>query len=756
LKLKSRRWGVPLIAFLLAFFVLPIFASPPTIRAAGANFGVSNGRIVDKNGNPFFIVGVNYEGHTDRAWRMWEYDFWNVDLIDANLWLAKGAGINTVRIFIQKPLRDEMYYGNFTRLDKMFELAKKHGLYLLVTFQDYFEPEITKERDLNLKIAQRYLNHPNLFGYDLKNEPQLVDIATPNYPGDVPLQADGFIKTYGERITQAEVNNWRQTYEGKGLIPNHLDERRGYLYANVYRLHNDMLAAAYDFVRAHPGSNLLDFIDSSASQYWREYLSALNATLQKWLEVRIGAIRQVDQNVLITVGWNDPFLAKSRANQLVNFISYHRFVPEGIWGIRETLNMLANLRGHFPGQPVILEEFGYSNHSLRGNALTQGNTASHETLLWLALYSQGYSGGFKWMLTNFTRGQSPYEGNFGLLDDNTNPKSTYHALKAVASYIAGRPPVTGKLTWYDGNDYEVFYNYRDNEAIFANFASDPVGLVKWKQAANDPLAVWWNAATGQVNLIASAETTVSFEVELLFPGRSRSSTFILTADGQAANFEQSGALIHFTAAPNRLYNLSIPNRPPAFQPVAPLPNTLFFKETGHNLKGAFRTYWERNGGLARYGFPLSEEFVEKTPQDGKTYVVQYFERARFEYHPENSAPYDVLLGHLGRTITAGRENEPAFQAINAISSVGDKLYFRENGHSLGGTFRAYWEQNGGLAQFGLPISEEFSELNPADGKTYVVQYFERARFEYHPENKPENRVLLGLLGWQVVRAKGWL
>jgi hypothetical protein len=27
--------------------------------------------------------------------------------------------------------------------------------------------------------------------------------------------------------------------------------------------------------------------------------------------------------------------------------------------------------------------------------------------------------------------------------------------------------------------------------------------------------------------------------------------------------------------------------------------------------------------------------------------VQYFERAVFEYHPENAAPYDVLLSQLG-------------------------------------------------------------------------------------------------------------
>jgi polysaccharide biosynthesis protein PslG len=39
------------------------------------------------------------------------------------------------------------------------------------------------------------------------------------------------------------------------------------------------------------------------------------------------------------------------------------------------------------------------------------------------------------------------------------------------------------------------------------------------------------------------------------------------------------------------------------------------------------------------------------PEDGKTYVVQYFERNRFEWHPENrGTPYEVLLGALGNTL----------------------------------------------------------------------------------------------------------
>lgn len=72
-----------------------------------------------------------------------------------------------------------------------------------------------------------------------------------------------------------------------------------------------------------------------------------------------------------------------------------------------------------------------------------------------------------------------------------------------------------------------------------------------------------------------------------------------------------------------------------------------FKETGKTVCGKFLTYWEGHGGLAQQGFPLSNSFQEKSDLDGKTYTVQYFERAVFEDHPEDQPPYDVLLSQLG-------------------------------------------------------------------------------------------------------------
>jgi beta-N-acetylhexosaminidase len=70
-------------------------------------------------------------------------------------------------------------------------------------------------------------------------------------------------------------------------------------------------------------------------------------------------------------------------------------------------------------------------------------------------------------------------------------------------------------------------------------------------------------------------------------------------------------------------------------------NCSFFPETGHRLCFGFRDFWNVNGGLAIYGYPISEEYEEGG------YTVQYFERQRLEYHPENSPAWQVEGGLLG-------------------------------------------------------------------------------------------------------------
>ena len=181
----------------------------------------------------------------------------------------------------------------------------------------------------------------------------------------------------------------------------------------------------------------------------------------------------------------------------------------------------------------------------------------------------------------------------------------------------------------------------------------------------------------------------------------------------------------------------------------------YFKETGHTLTGKFLDYWNAHGGLAVFGFPITEPFEEFNIDDTSSHMVQYFERNRFELHPEfANSPYEVELGLLGRDFSAQTGAGPS--GSGQTKPINGGVMFEQTSHSLTGKFFDYWNAHGGLAVFGYPITEPFQEVSPIDGKTYTVQYFERNRFELHPELAgTPYEVELGLLGTQVLRSRGW-
>jgi peptide/nickel transport system substrate-binding protein len=183
-----------------------------------------------------------------------------------------------------------------------------------------------------------------------------------------------------------------------------------------------------------------------------------------------------------------------------------------------------------------------------------------------------------------------------------------------------------------------------------------------------------------------------------------------------------------------------------------------------DVAGRFLEVWQAQGNdqASTYvnGLPITARRAEISTEDGKSYETQWFERAKYEAHPENRAPYDVLLGRLGANFVEGRGSvdgetgevrnaaDAAFVKIQQPSDIGPtKLFFPETGHSVSGKILEYWQKYGGLQQFGFPLSEAFNEPS-TDGKTYSTQYFERARFEVHPEKAAPYEVELGLLGVQ--------
>jgi photosystem II stability/assembly factor-like uncharacterized protein len=161
----------------------------------------------------------------------------------------------------------------------------------------------------------------------------------------------------------------------------------------------------------------------------------------------------------------------------------------------------------------------------------------------------------------------------------------------------------------------------------------------------------------------------------------------------------------------------------------------YFPQTGHNIKYGFRDYWASRGGVGFFGYPLTEEFVE----NGVT--VQYFERARLEYRDGK-----LSLGRLGAELTEGQ----FFQTVRFFPSTDTNAYFGPTQHSVSGPFLTFWQDVGGLETLGFPLSESFQ----ADGSEY--QWFERGRLEWHPFFPEGKRIILGTIGTEALRKRGWI
>ncbi len=160
-------------------------------------------------------------------------------------------------------------------------------------------------------------------------------------------------------------------------------------------------------------------------------------------------------------------------------------------------------------------------------------------------------------------------------------------------------------------------------------------------------------------------------------------------------------------------------------------NGRFFPETGHTVSGAFlEKYNSIPNGKEIYGNPITDAFED----DSIGYMVQYFEKARFELHPEKPADLQVQLTPLGEFLYQPGEEAPDLFNFASCTS------FSETEFEVCYDFLDFFEANGGLIQFGYPISD--IELHNG----WFSQYFQRVRLEWHPELHQGEKIIIADLG----------
>lgn len=176
-------------------------------------------------------------------------------------------------------------------------------------------------------------------------------------------------------------------------------------------------------------------------------------------------------------------------------------------------------------------------------------------------------------------------------------------------------------------------------------------------------------------------------------------------------------------------------RPQEQPPAPPQEPVQYFEETGFRVRGPFLEYYNSRGGARVFGYPRSRLYYDTR----LGLWVQYFDNVRMEWHPENADPYKVQLGLLGEELGMRMPPIPSSQIPRGHPL---RRYFPETGHTVSFAFLTFFNENGGLDNFGYPITEPLLENG------LLVQYFQRARLEWHPERPSSDWVVVGALGVQ--------
>ena len=419
-----------------------------------------NLHLLNRAGTPFFALGVNYTGYFDRAWKMWEPDLFEPDLVDRDFRKAQNSGFNTIRLFAHSALMDQIRQNDFDRLDQTLSIAQDHQLLVMLSLNDAHYLDLRRASELDAKIAARYKDVSTVFAYDLENEPVFYNLAAAIYPPGypAPIQTSQLVDHYGQRVSRQEAAD----LQSQRRIPSHLSADNAFYYINALRLFLEYDAAISTFVKQGKGT-LVDFMLSDEAKPWYPLITVLDGTVEAWLRARIDPIRASGCHQLLTVGWNWLHFAALPANQLLDIQEYHNYASLTHQGFATNVAHLEGLRRAFPKHPFIFGEFGWSNQTSSSPANSQAvdpeMTALYEAATYAFLRANEFAGGFKWMLNDVQITYNPYEASFGVFSVGDQPKPIREIL---LRFSQNWPPADKAGNYITLRDFESGIAYRLN------------------------------------------------------------------------------------------------------------------------------------------------------------------------------------------------------------------------------------------------------------------------------------------------------
>ena len=298
------------------------------------------------------------------------------------------------------------------------------------------------------------------------------------------------------------------------------------------------------------------------------------------------------------------------------------------------------------------------------------------------------------------------DGSWGFTGDPAAPgdsNTTALAIQALAAVGAGDDAIAAGLAYLatvrDANG-AVGYDAASVESG-GDANSTALAIQAVTAAGEDPAS--WEGGDLITALAAFQNDSGAFQFQPAMPD-----------DSMLATVQAIPALL---GEPLPIRPIAAPYAAAAAEATETLPTCDFVAETQHNICEPFRAYWNAHGGPDAFGQPLTEMHYEGD------LLVQYFERARFEWHSELAGTeWQILLGLLGaETIQAEAIAAGPIEASGAT----DCNFITETQHNVCGEMLAFWQSHGGVPILGFPLTEANEVCN--DDGCGTVQVFERAR-----------------------------
>jgi hypothetical protein len=474
--------------------------------------------LVYPDGKRFFLIGANY--HRPLHTGEW-YDGKSFDdaAFEDDFRKARDAGINCIRLGPSQRFYDDP--------EIVKECARKYGIYLLIilnwgTRQDFVE---NAER-----VARLYAGEPMVLGYDIQNEPPAESVAGLQFEGEPsPVMKlrpyESFLPLLDQTVLERAVRE-APASRGRSIAP---EARRDMAaFSQAWARATDPIARRSGSTYPGMGAEFL------IKEPWKGLGEAVNQTFDIWIRKHIEAIRRHDKDALVTVGYNN-VLQGLPANSQLDFTSQHVYDwPLSYEQVMSNLTAMDRMAALWPGKPITLGEFGYSNGVPMpdGRLLDFHSSSVGEMAHYLWALAKGHDGAMKWVVTDWhwdaiakaaDRGRTiqVYEAYFGMYyyDGNPNgmgrPKPISHATRFLRDYVEEYGAGGSIEVIRGGTAMGAAYRFHAPHAMFVGDTQFESQGIRFQSKTPANVMVTWDEKG--LRLMATADVTVSLRAEHLSP-----------------------------------------------------------------------------------------------------------------------------------------------------------------------------------------------------------------------------------------------